>query len=154
MVKTLLNLTTILSLFIIPLILHSQIAFSTNDYIEGEEDYVLDNQFPSHFRTRSRFLKNVIKEGAQCNANKITKNVCNGVSANKGTTLFNCCKTHCRNVLGDMNNCGKCGQKCGLGQRCCGGICTKILNNSNNCGKCNKKCSAGVRCVNGFCGYA
>ncbi|KAJ7981751.1 Stigma-specific Stig1 family protein [Quillaja saponaria] len=109
--------------------------------------------FRHHFRSsRSRFLTSIIKKGTQCDQK--ARNICNGVSANKGTSLLFCCKTHCRNVLGDRNNCGRCGQKCGHGERCCGGVCTKILHNVNHCGKCNKKCSAGVGCENGFCGYA
>ncbi|POO03201.1 Stigma-specific protein [Trema orientale] len=111
-----------------------------------------DNPIPNP-RSRSRFLGNIIKEGSNCAGNI---NVCNGVSANKGKTksLLFCCKTHCRNVLGDFNNCGGCGRKCRFGERCCDGRCTVVLSNAQNCGKCGRRCKAGVKCQYGFCGYA
>nr|XP_004488748.1 protein GRIM REAPER-like [Cicer arietinum] len=151
MAKTLLMLTTILSL-LITFSLHFQIAFSIDTYGDKEEYYKLDSTFP-HYKSKSRFLATAIKKGAQCNP--IAKNICNGVLANKGTELLQCCKKKCVNVVGDMNNCGQCGNKCKLGgERCCGGVCINILYNDNNCGKCNKKCKGGVRCRIGFCGYA
>jgi hypothetical protein len=143
MAITLFKLTTILSL-LITLSLHYQIAFSTNTY-------ELDSPFP-HYKSRSRFLATTIKKGAQCNP--ITKNICNGILANKGKELLQCCKKKCVDVVGDMNNCGQCGKKCKQGERCCGGVCTNILYNVNNCGKCNKKCKHGIPCRIGFCGYA
>ncbi|XP_057457290.1 protein GRIM REAPER-like [Lotus japonicus] len=157
MAKTLFKLTAVLSL-LITLSLHYQMAFSTqltydNDDDEGDdkEYYEVDTPFP-HLTSRSRFLATVIKKGAHCNP--YYKNICNGISANKGTELLNCCKNKCVNVRGDMNHCGKCGKKCKYGERCCGGVCTNILKNNNNCGKCNKKCKHGIHCRYGFCGYA
>ncbi|XP_059440945.1 protein GRIM REAPER-like [Corylus avellana] len=146
MASTLLKLTTTLLL----LSFHSHLSFSSND-IEDNEEYVVDSPL-ANLRSRSRFLATVIKEGAQCNS--ITRNVCNGMSANKGASLLHCCKKHCRNVLGDKNNCGRCGNKCKQGQRCCNGACINTAFNVNHCGKCNKKCAHGLRCEYGYCGYA
>ncbi|KAK2968441.1 hypothetical protein RJ640_004447 [Escallonia rubra] len=149
MATTLLKLTTIFSLFIsIFIAFHTQRALSYD--ADDDEHYILDAPFSST-RLRSRFLAS-IKKGTHCDPNN--NNVCNGVSANNGTSLLNCCKTHCRNVLGDRNNCGLCGSKCGLGELCCGGTCTNVAYNTTNCGKCGKGCLSGLRCQYGFCGYA
>ena len=147
---TLLKLTTILSL-IIPLILALQYQTAFSNDIEEDEEYIVDTQL-SNLRSRSRFLASVIKRGAHCNP--ISYNVCNGVSANKGKSILHCCKTHCRDVLGDKNNCGVCGNKCKQGLRCCNGKCTDTFYNVNHCGKCNKECQNGVKCEYGYCGYA
>lgn len=148
--NSLLKLATILSLFTI-LFITSLNSLSDED--DEEIEYVLDTPFVNT-RLRSRFLadKTVVKKGTTCSQSNT--DVCNGVSANNGTSLLFCCKTHCRNVLGDRNNCGQCGRKCAFGQRCCGGTCTNVLNNTTNCGKCKKRCSLGVKCENGICGYA
>ncbi|XP_068666691.1 protein GRIM REAPER-like [Aristolochia californica] len=146
-----LKLVTILCMMVIPLafIPHSGVAQDA----EEEEDYVLDNQFPGlNLRAGSRFLVSKIKKGEHCDPK--SNNVCPGVSVNNGTGLLQCCKKHCRNILGDRNNCGKCGQRCAFGQLCCGGVCTNIAYNVGHCGKCNKKCPLGVRCEYGTCGYA
>ncbi|XP_040989056.1 protein GRIM REAPER-like [Juglans microcarpa x Juglans regia] len=146
MACTLLKFTTILISLL--LALQPQIAFS-NDDIEDDEEYyhVVNSPLPINLRSsRSRpFLATVVKNGSSCNP--ITRNVCNGIPANKDARLLYCCKKHCRNVLGDQNNCGKCGKKCKQGERCCNGICTDVTRNANHCGKCNKKCARG------FCGY-
>ncbi|BFG29214.1 hypothetical protein CerSpe_154880 [Prunus speciosa] len=145
-----LELTTILSL-IIPLLIAMQFQMVFSSEIEDNEEYVLNSPL-LNFRSRSRFLGSVIKQGAKCNP--IKKNICNGISANKGTSLLFCCKIKCVNVLGDRNHCGQCGRKCNLGELCCHGTCTNILNNVNNCGKCDKKCLHGVKCQHATCGYA
>ncbi|XP_073295987.1 protein GRIM REAPER [Primulina huaijiensis] len=155
--KPLSILTISLSIFLL-LTLHFPSVSSLEDEENDDEEYVLDSPFVGNqLSTRSRFLIassiKVLKKGASCNA-KTKPNVCNGVSANKGTGLLYCCKKHCRNVLGDRNNCGVCGRKCQQWQRCCGGVCTNVMTNKNNCGKCNKKCSRGITCDYGVCGYA
>ncbi|KAK1395019.1 protein GRIM REAPER [Heracleum sosnowskyi] len=149
---SLLKLATILSLFTI-LFITSSSQHSLNDEDGEEIEYVVDTPF-ANTRLRSRFLadKSVIKKGTTCSQSN--KDVCNGISANNGTSLLFCCKTHCRNVLGDKNNCGECGHKCALGQRCCGAICTDVIDNDTNCGKCNKRCLPGVKCEKRICGYA
>ncbi|XP_062087162.1 protein GRIM REAPER-like [Humulus lupulus] len=121
---------------------------------DDEEDfYVLDKAPQTNVRSSSRFLASyIIKKGTQCHPKNY--NVCNGVPANKGKSILYCCKTHCRNVLGDRNNCGRCGHKCKFDERCCNGRCTEVLINTKNCGKCGKRCKAGVACDNGYCGYA
>ncbi|XP_019450717.1 PREDICTED: protein GRIM REAPER-like [Lupinus angustifolius] len=150
MAKTLFKLTTIFSMLII-LSLHYQISFSTDT--ENEEDFFeLDTPLP-HLISRSRFLATTIKKGAKCNPST-KKNICNGVSAKKGSEFLQCCKKTCADVLGDINNCGKCGKRCNKQELCCSGKCTNILHNVNNCGKCNKKCKRGIKCSVGFCGYA
>ncbi|KAL5804541.1 hypothetical protein ACOSQ3_031341 [Xanthoceras sorbifolium] len=155
-----LKLATIFSLTIVTLLLAlgAQIsALSTDlapifeDTDQDDEVYVLDNPAPS-FRSRSRFLASIIKKGTHCDPDH--RSICNGVSANNGTSLLYCCKTHCRNVLSDRNNCGRCGNKCKYGELCCQGTCTYVANNVNHCGKCNKKCPSGLKCDFGTCGYA
>lgn len=145
------SLLTILSIFIpLALILHSHVVA-----LDGEEDevYVLDDHFLGlNVRSGSRFLANKIKKGAHCDAS--ANNICSGISVNNGTGLLQCCKKHCRNVLGDRNNCGTCRHNCGFGQLCCSGKCTDIAYNVDHCGKCDKKCSKGVKCEYGVCGYA
>ncbi|KAL6570615.1 hypothetical protein OROGR_000165 [Orobanche gracilis] len=149
--------TLFLSLLIVTLLaLHSQLAVSFGDEENEYGEYTLDSVFSNDKVRRSRFLASTvkkIKKSATCDA-KTNPGVCNGVSANEGTSLLNCCKKHCRDVLGDRNNCGRCGQKCRLNERCCGGVCTDVLRNRTNCGKCKKKCAKGVGCEIGFCGYA
>ncbi|CAB4307895.1 unnamed protein product [Prunus armeniaca] len=113
------ELTTILSL-IIPLLITMQVQMAFSSEIEDDEEYVLDSPL-LNFRSRSRFLGSVIKQGAKCNP--IKKNICNGILANKGTSLLFCCKIKCVNVLGDRNHCGQCGRKCKLGELCCHGTC-------------------------------
>ncbi|XP_044482876.1 protein GRIM REAPER [Mangifera indica] len=151
--STLLYLTLSLLLF-----LQFHIVFTFPFDVDADADdnevYVLDNPVPN-FRSRSRMLtqgSNVIKKGTHCDPEH--KNICDGVSANKGTSLLYCCKTHCRNILSDMNNCGRCGVKCKFGERCCNGRCTSVVYNDNHCGKCNRKCPFGVKCEFGSCGYA
>ncbi|KAL3821202.1 hypothetical protein ACJIZ3_007107 [Penstemon smallii] len=150
---------TILSLLIFLLLsLHFQSAQSFHDDDNGDDqEYVLDDPITYVKSTsRSRFLTTSVKKtikNTSCDA-KTKPYVCNGVSADKGKSLLYCCKKHCRDVLGDKNNCGRCGHKCRLGERCCGGVCTNVLVNKSNCGKCGKKCARGVKCEYGYCGYA
>ncbi|KAJ6776283.1 PROTEIN GRIM REAPER [Salix koriyanagi] len=151
MARALLKLATILSLvFSILLQASSSQMTLSSDIEDDDEEYVLDSP-PENFRSRSRFLASVVRKGTRCNAER--GNVCNGVSANKGTSLIYCCKKHCRNVLGDKNNCGICGNKCRFAESCCNGRCTNIFSNVNHCGKCTKKCAPGVGCHYGTCGY-
>ncbi|XP_073148068.1 protein GRIM REAPER [Henckelia pumila] len=152
-------LVVILSLFIFLILnLHFQNASSLEDEENDDvEEYVLDSPLGGNrLSTRSRFLvatsNKVLKKGASCDA-KNNPNVCNGVSANKGTGLLYCCKKHCRDVLSDWNNCGACGRRCQQWERCCGGVCTNVRTSTDNCGKCNRKCG-GVTCDFGVCGYA
>ncbi|KAF5189608.1 Stigma-specific protein stig1 [Thalictrum thalictroides] len=153
MALTMLKHVSILSLTIIPwfLILHSCSAFETD--IEDGEVYLVDTQsLGFSIQAQSRYQPKKVKKGARCDA--ITNNICNGISVNNGTGLLQCCKKHCRNVLGDRNNCGTCGQKCGFGKLCCKGKCINVAYNVDHCGKCNVKCSSGLKCEYGTCGYA
>ncbi|PON71119.1 Stigma-specific protein [Parasponia andersonii] len=165
LIKTSTILTVIIPLILLSILQNSQLAISTskndiddqyveddNDDDDNDESYILDES-PSNVRSRSRFLASyIIKKGTHCDPVKY--NICNGVPANKGKSLLYCCKAHCRNVLGDRNNCGRCGQKCKFGERCCNGSCTNVLFNKNHCGKCDKQCKKGVACDYGYCGYA
>ncbi|XAR56536.1 hypothetical protein NMG60_11037063 [Bertholletia excelsa] len=160
MALSLLKLTTILSLataLLFTFVWQTALSFPLEDSDEPEE-YILDDPFPQTPLT-SRFLASVkeksvtrIKKGTHCDV--IKNNVCPGVWANNGTSHLYCCKTHCRNVLGDVNNCGVCGHKCPFPQRCCNGVCTDLISNPKHCGKCNRACSPGLRCEFGICGYA
>ncbi|KAL3638416.1 hypothetical protein CASFOL_017787 [Castilleja foliolosa] len=158
MAKTImLKLTTLISLLIFLLLaLHSERGLSFEDEENEDDEYVIDSVLTNNSVRKSRFLASAvkkIKKGMKCDA-KTNPYVCNGVSADKGASLLYCCKKHCRNVLGDRNNCGRCGQKCRLNERCCGGVCKDVSRNKTNCGKCNKKCRNGVKCEYGYCGYA
>nr|DAD32869.1 TPA_asm: hypothetical protein HUJ06_011720 [Nelumbo nucifera] len=128
---TILSITVILALV---MILHTHIVFS--QAIEDGEDYVVDNPFTNAL-VGKRFLAR-IRKGAHYDVSR--NNICNGVSVNNGTRLLLCCKTHCCNVLGDHNNCGWCGHKCGFVELCCHGSCTNVTYNASNCGKCSNKC--------------
>ncbi|CAA6673000.1 unnamed protein product [Spirodela intermedia] len=77
-----------------------------------------------------------IRKGHKCNAT--VNNVCPGLLAKGGTQLLQCCKRRCRNVLSDRNHCGV----------------HRVADDVDNCGKCGNKCAAGVRCAFGVCGYA
>ncbi|XP_047307314.1 protein GRIM REAPER-like [Impatiens glandulifera] len=153
--KILLSLTMIITLL---LATHSTTAiFSDIEEDVDQDEYHLDTPF-AHMM-RSRFLSTSttsIKKGVNCNLYSSNRRVrvCNGVSVNKGTGLLYCCKKHCRNVLSDRNNCGKCGKKCKQCERCCKGKCTNVGNNKSNCGKCGHKCKRGLPCAYGICGYA
>ncbi|XP_010487351.1 PREDICTED: protein GRIM REAPER-like [Camelina sativa] len=153
---------------LISLILYFLATATSNSYsvlaeeatnVEDQEFYILDESptilsnvtISSKTRLLVSHYKN-IRKGMRCHV--AGYNVCNGVKADKGTSLLYCCKKHCRNILGDMKNCGRCGHKCRFGQRCCGGICTNVGFNPKHCGKCNKKCKSGVKCEYGYCGYA
>ncbi|KAL3503206.1 hypothetical protein ACH5RR_037655 [Cinchona calisaya] len=150
----LLNLLTILSFSLA--ILHAQMAISSSSATildvddDDQEEYILDAPF-AHTHLRSRFLSS-IKKGSSCNFEK--KNKCNGVYANEGKSLLYCCKNHCRDVLGDRNNCGYCGFKCKFGEKCCGGRCIDVMYDPFNCGKCGKMCKKDHNCGYGYCGYA
>ncbi|TYH74576.1 hypothetical protein ES332_D05G408700v1 [Gossypium tomentosum] len=137
---------------------HSTFSFEMEDF-DDEEEYVPDEPvIIPNLRSRSRFLKtspkkDKIRKGVHCEPDPY-HNICNGLSVNNGTGILYCCKTHCRNVLRDWNNCGECGHRCKFGERCCGGVCTDVVYNVNHCGKCDKQCSPGVQCDFGYCGYA
>ncbi|KAG6393799.1 hypothetical protein SASPL_144372 [Salvia splendens] len=154
MAKTL-TLLTIFSLLLSLPLFQASLSFE-NGEIEGEY-YLLDSPIPTTNAARSRtswFLASAVKKGASCGAATVSHHsvaTCNGVWANNGTCLLYCCKKHCRNVLGDHNNCGVCGHKCRFAERCCGGVCTNVLGNAANCGR---KCPRGVNCDFGYCGYA
>ncbi|MCD7467929.1 hypothetical protein HAX54_005632 [Datura stramonium] len=158
MASILLKFTALLC-FVFPFLLISSTNADRNSAFLYDDDddnnnneeyyYTLDTPF---FNLRSGKKLTKIKKGASCDANR--NNICDGVSANNGTSMLYCCKKHCRNVLGDMNNCGQCQKKCKFGQRCCGGVCTDVVYNPLHCGKCNRACLPGVPCDYGYCGYA
>ncbi|XP_038990540.1 protein GRIM REAPER-like [Hibiscus syriacus] len=159
-----LKLISILPLAIsILLSFHPQATFPFEiaDFNEEEEyeEYVLGHPLiVPNLRSRSRFLmtspkKDKIRKSAHCEPDSY-QNICNGISVNNGTNILYCCKTHCRNVLRDQNNCGECRNRCKFGQCCCGGVCTDVVHNFDHCGKCDNRCSPGVKCEFGYCGYA
>ncbi len=78
------------------------------------------------------------------------------------------CGASCTNVQTDNNNCGTCGNRCGIavtGQICstgacqcpgslptvCSGACVNTLTDSNHCGNCTTICSGGQTCSGGIC---
>ncbi|XP_057955132.1 protein GRIM REAPER-like [Malania oleifera] len=115
MAATLFRLTAILLTLTLPLTLlatsptpmTSLIAADAEDY----EEYVIDTPFVNTRSLRGRFLVSIVKKGTHCD---VSNNICNGILANNGASCLFCCKSHCRDVLRDKNNCGRCGHKCGL----------------------------------------
>ncbi|XP_054811281.1 protein GRIM REAPER-like [Prosopis cineraria] len=144
------KLTSTILILLTFLALHLPRALPADTEEEAAASY--NASLSDHFISRSRFLGSKVQKGARCDPDN--NNICNGVSAGKGSQLLQCCKKKGVNILGDMNHCGKCGHKCKQGQRCCGGVCTNVMSNVNHCGKCNKKCKPGIPCQFGFCGYA
>lgn len=69
--------------------------------------------------------------------------------------------------LNDDNNCGRCGNSCGIGESCFGGSCScaagytscmgscvsdsSFISDNNNCGSCGHSCSFGESCTGGTC---
>ncbi|KAF5200328.1 Grim reaper [Thalictrum thalictroides] len=145
--------TTTCFVIIISLLLFLQCCADISTYADEDEEYSIDDDLHTYKAKQGNQCQHrKIRKGAHCDP--ITKNICNRLSVNNGTGILNCCKTHCRNILGDRNNCGQCGHKCGFGELCCNGSCTNVACNVDHCGKCNDKCLQGVRCEYGTCGYA
>ncbi|KAK1537633.1 hypothetical protein CPAR01_07746 [Colletotrichum paranaense] len=68
------------------------------------------------------------------------------------------CKTRktaeCVDTSTDVNNCGKCGNKCGEKESCCTSKCVPENNfqaDVNNCGKCGVRCDEGQACCDSKC---
>ncbi|KAK1702488.1 hypothetical protein BDP67DRAFT_572022 [Colletotrichum lupini] len=68
------------------------------------------------------------------------------------------CKTRetaeCVDTSTDVNNCGKCGNKCGEKESCCTSKCVPENNfqaDVNNCGKCGVRCDEGQVCCDSKC---
>ena len=66
--------------------------------------------------------------------------------------------------MDDSANCGRCGNKCSIGELCnfgvcttgtgktyCNGMSTNTANDSLNCGQCGKTCGVGEICTDGVC---
>jgi len=54
-------------------------------------------------------------------------------------------------LMGDSNNCGRCGRVCAAQATCCGGGCVRTAVNASNCGMCGHACAAGEMCRNSLC---
>ena len=76
------------------------------------------------------------------------------------------CDNLCVNLLTNLDNCGKCGNRCTGGQVCAGGkcacptgatlcsndkICHRLSDDPSSCGTCGNACSGGKRCVASQC---
>jgi len=80
------------------------------------------------------------------------------------------CMGECKDssaFLNDDNNCGRCGNSCGIGESCFGGSCScaagytscmgscvsdsAFISDNNNCGSCGNSCSIGESCTGGTC---
>jgi hypothetical protein len=77
------------------------------------------------------------------------------------------CAGACVTHASDPNNCGTCGNVCGVGLKCslgackatcdlglldCTSACVNPTNDAAHCGNCNVACGAGLSCLNGVCG--
>jgi hypothetical protein len=80
------------------------------------------------------------------------------------------CQGECKDssaFINDDNNCGRCGNSCGIGESCTGGSCScaagytscmgscvsdsSFISDNNNCGSCGHACSIGESCMGGTC---
>lgn len=61
------------------------------------------------------------------------------------------CNGVCKDLQTDENNCGACGNPCGVAQTCCNGVCKNLSTDENNCGTCGNACGAGQTCCSGVC---
>ena len=86
-----------------------------------------------------------------------------GVACKAGLTD---CAGSCRELQKDPQNCGACGNLCGVAEVCslgkcalvcpakqvnCSGTCRDLASDSSHCGACNSACPAGQLCVAGKC---
>ena len=80
-----------------------------------------------------------------------------------GTGYTNCDGTGI-DISNDSTNCGRCGNKCGVGEICrlgkcengtgetyCDGARVDTSNDTANCGQCGNKCSVDEECMSGRC---
>ena len=80
------------------------------------------------------------------------------------------CMGSCKSSIdfvSDDQNCGRCGNSCGMGESCTGGSCScaagysscmgqcvssaAFISDNNNCGSCGHSCSIGESCTGGTC---
>src|SRR6266540_3735791 len=104
---------------------------------------------------------------AACTPSPSTPTGTAGTNGGAGTAGITCttgtaCGQSCVNTATDNNNCGMCGNLCGIGQSCqasqcvcqtglilCNGLC--VQSDANHCGTCTMTCSAGQVCSNNAC---
>ncbi len=85
-------------------------------------------------------------------------------SSSSGAPCTDTCDGKCADTLTDVNNCGKCGSVCELGDTCvegkcscstgvfCASGCVDLKTNADNCNACGAPCDYGAVCDNGGCG--
>ena len=115
---------------------------SDDDY--GSDDFVVrsSDESPGRF-----LLGGKGSHGLTCN--KFPR-----VCLVNGGRRRHCCRGKCVNLMGDRNNCGKCGKKCKYGHICCRGKCANPNVSKKHCGGCNHGCGSGGFCSFGLCNYA
>ncbi|HEY8944306.1 MAG TPA: hypothetical protein VIM73_08590, partial [Polyangiaceae bacterium] len=107
----------------------------------------------------------------------IAVGACTGEVNDPGTPSLLCaqgdrvCGDRCVSTSSDVQNCGACGNACGLGLFCSGGtcsatcsfqqcsvggsmVCADTRTNPQHCGACGRPCPDGQSCLNGVCGLA
>lgn len=80
---------------------------------------------------------------------------------------FTNCNGYCRDIKGDIGNCGSCGTVCSDNSSCksgecqcksgyssCNGLCKDITSDPKNCGACNTICPTAQLCTDGVCGVS
>lgn len=93
-----------------------------------------------------------------------------GIDGSGGSGSLSCssellsCGSTCVNAQTNFQNCGTCGEVCGLGQSCAGGACqctgglsacasgcVNLVSGGNNCGDCETVCEGGLVCSQSTC---
>jgi glucosylceramidase len=116
----------------------------------------------------SQLVIGIVSLLAACSASPGTNTGTAGTNGGAGTagtitcTTGTACGQSCVNTATDNNNCGTCGNLCGIGQSCqasqcvcqtglilCNGLC--VQSDANHCGTCTMTCSAGQVCSNNAC---
>ena len=98
------------------------------------------------------------RPGAEERCNAVDDD-CDGVSDETGCSAGEyCCAAAgwgCTLVEADVDNCGRCGNRCPDGQACCDGLCVDPRRDIDHCGGCGRACATkgclGAICDDGVC---
>jgi hypothetical protein len=106
--------------------------------------------------------------GCMANAQRTCTQMCTMGSCACNSGLMQCPgSTVCRDLMTDVDNCGRCGNACADGLECSAGrcvcsgaaeecpagsgVCVNTQTNGQNCGECGNACVGGMMCMGGDC---